>query len=64
MLKKPNFHHPSSRVNAIKLSQGEHAGSPLQSLNTWIFVGQTCMSALNLMTLSSRVGKIFFLPTI
>jgi hypothetical protein len=25
------------RFNAIKLSQGEHAGSPLQPLNTWRF---------------------------
>ncbi len=25
--------------NAIKLSEGEHAGSPLQSLNTLCFVG-------------------------
>ncbi|MDM8563192.1 hypothetical protein QUF54_07550 [Candidatus Marithioploca araucensis] len=29
----------SRRVNAIKLSQGEHAGSPLQPLNTRCFVG-------------------------
>ncbi len=26
-------------VNAIKLSQCEHAGSPLQPLNTWSLVG-------------------------
>ncbi|MCK5524169.1 MAG: hypothetical protein KAI83_13645 [Thiomargarita sp.] len=27
------------RVNTIKLSQGEHAGSPLQAQNTQGFVG-------------------------
>ncbi len=29
----------SRRINAIKLSLGEHAGSPLQPLNTWGLVG-------------------------
>ncbi|MDM8563185.1 hypothetical protein QUF54_07515 [Candidatus Marithioploca araucensis] len=30
---------PTLRFTAIKLSQGEHAGSPLQSMNTRGFVG-------------------------
>ncbi|MCK5525347.1 MAG: hypothetical protein KAI83_19640 [Thiomargarita sp.] len=35
---------PRERVNAIKLSQGEHAGSPLQPLNTLRLVGRpACM---------------------
>ncbi|MCK5521565.1 MAG: hypothetical protein KAI83_00395 [Thiomargarita sp.] len=42
------------RVNAIKLSQGEHAGSPLKLHNTRGF-GQTCVSALNLMALTLRL---------
>jgi len=29
----------SLRDNAIKLSPGEHAGSPLHPHNTWVFVG-------------------------
>jgi len=43
------------RVTAIKLSQGEHAGLPLQSMNTWRFVGHTCVSALNLMAVNLRL---------
>ena len=34
-----NFHHPKIRLNAIKLSSGEHAGSPLHPYNTWVLVG-------------------------
>ena len=30
---------PTLRFNAIKLSQGEHTGSPLQAQNTRFFVG-------------------------
>ncbi|MCK5521989.1 MAG: hypothetical protein KAI83_02545 [Thiomargarita sp.] len=30
---------PPDLANAIKLSQGEHAGSPLQAQNTWRLVG-------------------------
>ncbi|MCK5525021.1 MAG: hypothetical protein KAI83_17980, partial [Thiomargarita sp.] len=51
------FWFPRASVNAIKLSQGEHAGSPLQAQNTRVFVGQFCVSALNLMALTRQRGN-------
>ncbi|MDM8562364.1 hypothetical protein QUF54_03320 [Candidatus Marithioploca araucensis] len=56
----------NTRINAIKLSQGEHAGSPLQPMNTLRFVGAylcvcppvcmpSCVYALNLMALTLRL---------
>ena len=41
------------RITAIKLSVGEHIGSPLQPMNMGDFVGNTCVSALNLKLNSS-----------
>jgi hypothetical protein len=52
------FWFPRASVNAIKLSQGEHAGLPLQAQDTRGFVGKpACSPWLNLMALTLARGN-------